>query len=311
MKYITVILFLIGATKCEVNRMEVKKDKSLGFDMTHFNVHNGSEVIITDENYNLTGEPFESHIWLDISFVPGAQYLPINIADLYPNVENIYADNCSIVKIWKKNFRNLSNLKKLYLSGNKIDTINGDTFDDLLSLEKLDLLQNSIHSLDEKTFKRLIKLKILILSDNKLTELPSKIFQNNFELRELYLSKNQLVSLPLKIFISLVKLEQIWLDGNYLTSLSVEHFFSNRKLRIISLKDNKISSLFSTILVNKEDMEEIDLRNNICIDEKYGSMTYYDPRGEFQKIKPKFVADVGEKCTISIDIVEIQVNSLS
>lgn len=65
--------------------------------------------------------------------------LPINIAGRFPNLEVYDAGSCSIEKISKPNFANLSKLRKLWLGFNQITEISDDVFEDLVSLDYLAL----------------------------------------------------------------------------------------------------------------------------------------------------------------------------
>lgn len=63
--------------------------------------------------------------------------LPINIAASFPNLEIYDAGSCSITKISKPNFADLSKLRKLWLGFNQITEIFDGVFDDLVSLDHL------------------------------------------------------------------------------------------------------------------------------------------------------------------------------
>jgi Leucine-rich repeat (LRR) protein len=64
-------------------------------------------------------------------------YLPEKVHEVYPNLEIYNAGSCSIVSIFKRNFKNLTNLKELYLEYNNIEKISSDVFKNLPSLEGL------------------------------------------------------------------------------------------------------------------------------------------------------------------------------
>lgn len=55
--------------------------------------------------------------------------LPENLRTL-GNVENYDASSCAITAIKKSNFISLKKLKRVWLSNNAIDIVNGDTFED-------------------------------------------------------------------------------------------------------------------------------------------------------------------------------------
>lgn len=65
--------------------------------------------------------------------------LPENIDEKFPNLLQYEAKKCEILIIVKTNFKNLRQLKKLNLWGNKIEKIPNDVFQDLTALEVLSL----------------------------------------------------------------------------------------------------------------------------------------------------------------------------
>lgn len=76
-------------------------------------------------------------IWFE--FNENIHFLPESTADRFPNLNDILASCCSIEIVTKANFRNLTKLRKLFLSINKISRIDSGTFEDLKSLKVLDL----------------------------------------------------------------------------------------------------------------------------------------------------------------------------
>lgn len=66
-------------------------------------------------------------------------YLPTNVGTVLSNLIGYSAAKCSVKEISKANFKNMKNLKALWLHDNRIEKIESDTFDDLKSLETLDL----------------------------------------------------------------------------------------------------------------------------------------------------------------------------
>jgi Leucine-rich repeat (LRR) protein len=69
-------------------------------------------------------------------------YLPVEIAEVFPNLEAYAAWECSLETVSNKNFKNLRQLKLLNIRNNKISTIEIDTFEDLTQLRELHLSKN-------------------------------------------------------------------------------------------------------------------------------------------------------------------------
>lgn len=62
------------------------------------------------------------------------KYLPIQIYEIFPNLREYWARECSIKAISKKNFKKLAQLKELFLSSNLIETVPSNAFEDLVKL---------------------------------------------------------------------------------------------------------------------------------------------------------------------------------
>jgi Leucine rich repeat len=74
-------------------------------------------------------------------------FLPSAIFKALPKLKMLSAYSCSIAAVFRENFENLTDLKCLWLSGNRINKIFSDTFQDLTSLELLDLSKKIFHSI--------------------------------------------------------------------------------------------------------------------------------------------------------------------
>jgi Leucine rich repeat len=66
-------------------------------------------------------------------------YLPIELYKVCPYLTIVEAMYCNIKQIGAENFRDLDNLEKIWLSGNKIEDIPGGTFKGLPALRHLDM----------------------------------------------------------------------------------------------------------------------------------------------------------------------------
>lgn len=93
-------------------------------------------------------------------------FLPIKVADSFPNLVVLSAWGCSLTKISKENIKDLRKLTFYTLTGNKIENIPSDAFEGLTSLEWLWLDSNGLKSLDSNAFNGLTKLKEVRLTGN-------------------------------------------------------------------------------------------------------------------------------------------------
>jgi hypothetical protein len=64
-------------------------------------------------------------------------FLPIRVADKYPNILKYSAGSCSLTSVARHHFKGLSKLDSLSLDNNQIEIIESDTFVDLVDLERL------------------------------------------------------------------------------------------------------------------------------------------------------------------------------
>ena len=167
-----------------------------------------------------------------------------------------------IVSLDNFTFRNLPELKILWLNGNNISYLAEDTFNGLGKLEKLYLYYNKLKLLPSGIFRPLKNLKRIELSMNQIIKLDKEIFQSNTLLEKISLDFNQLFELPEDIFSMNSKITSIILSSNNLISLPSQLFSRLRELRFLSLSFNSLSSLPKHLLSSNICLEEIRLDNN-------------------------------------------------
>ncbi|KAK4882835.1 hypothetical protein RN001_006154 [Aquatica leii] len=148
-----------------------------------------------------------------------------------------------------------SKLEVIYLSYNKIKTIQENTFSDLEMLEQLYLDDNKITSLDKRSFMDLENLKRLNLKGNKLSQLAYETFQNLPELEDLDMSYNELTDFQFSVLdqVGTLATFSVNVSHNRLTDLApavnfdlepeggIEPFHSN--IKILDLSYNNISQI--------------------------------------------------------------------
>lgn len=151
----------------------------------------------------------------------------------------------------------------LDLSINKISAIEDDDFKDYTNLVKLFVSENSIQSISLNAFSTLSNLEILDLSHNRLQRLHEALFEYNDKLVDLNLSNNNFMTLqnqPLLIssslmhldlsdckipqlyertFTGLANLRTLDLTNNLMITLDKDPFSQLRNLRALNLHDNQ------------------------------------------------------------------------
>eukprot|EP00741_Cyanophora_paradoxa_P009888 tig00001704_g9578.t1 len=112
-----------------------------------------------------------------------------------------------------------ANIRELYLSNNRLESIPGAELAKLTSLEKLFLGGNILRGLPP-AIGQLANLQVLFLKSNQLTSLPPEIGRLT-GLKHLVLSNNELPALPREVG-RLASLEQLHAYSNRLTALPPE-----------------------------------------------------------------------------------------
>lgn len=99
-------------------------------------------TVINSTGFLITSDRDETVLSLDLGENRRAEFLPENIAEKFPNLVMIYARNCAIKSIARKNFRGLSKVRWLSFQDSQIRRIDSETFRDLVSLESLGISIN-------------------------------------------------------------------------------------------------------------------------------------------------------------------------
>lgn len=121
-------------------------------------------------------------------------YLPVNVHQKFPELEVLTASYCSVKQISKNNFKNLKELKFLWLESNQIKTIPRDTFEDLQSLQKLELgmcnkLIKNI-SLAENIYRFSCFLSSSQIANNQISLMSGETFKHVNSFARIYLGGN-------------------------------------------------------------------------------------------------------------------------
>nr|QBF54106.1 toll-like receptor 7 [Mastacembelus armatus] len=193
----------------------------------------------------------------NLSFIP--HQLPVSLKELY-----LYNNN--IQEVTDEDFKNLTNLEILDISGNCPRCYNAP-------FPCNPCPNNSPLKISKTAFKMLAKLKTLRLHSNSLTSVPSEWFTNTTELRVLDLSSNFLArEIGVTTFpCYLGKLEELDLSFNYELqrypqTLRLSHSFSSLKaLRVLRIKGFVFQQLMPESIeplkpLNK--LEVVDLGTN-------------------------------------------------
>lgn len=79
---------------------------------------------------------------LDLQHNKKVFYLPIDVFETYPDLQAYAANDCSVKKVNRRNFMQLTKMLVIWLTRNLIEKIPSDTFEDLTLLVELQLRKN-------------------------------------------------------------------------------------------------------------------------------------------------------------------------
>lgn len=168
-------------------------------------------------------------------------------------------------------------IKILELSDCKITTIENSTFNGLISLEELYLSFNRIKSINEKLFIGLNSLQILDLGSNILSTLSTNVFSNILNLQEIYLYNNGLNEIN-SIFKRLTNLKKIIYNANKIKSINKNSFQELSNLENLDLMNNQITEI--NFLNNLTMLKELVLCEN-----KIDTIDFYSFQDLFNLVK--------------------------
>jgi Leucine-rich repeat (LRR) protein len=131
------------------------------------------------------------------------------------------------------------------------------------------LLQHNIEHITKESMDYLTHLEGFDVSNGKLMKIDYDSFTDLIYLKDLDLSKNQLDYLHPQIFSTLTSLEKINLSGNQLVAVEADMFGSNKKLSLINLRENRIAFLAPRSFEFNNELRELYLNGNVCINVDY------------------------------------------
>lgn len=147
--------------------------------------------------------------------------------DLFKDYETLNLSNFNIESLLGLNLLNLSNLKQIYLSNNKLQVINEDVLNVLKNVEIIDLSYNQFDYLDLSNFNNAVSID---LSYNNLTEVNLSNVKENSKINlmgnKIENTSNVIIENDKTYSINLMynKLEEI---GTNLDLCQVDYYFQN------------------------------------------------------------------------------------
>ncbi|GBP14381.1 Connectin [Eumeta japonica] len=159
-------------------------------------------------------------------------------------------------------FSGLTSLVNLTIKENRIKEIQRDVFADLPSLKYLDLSFNYINLIHDGGFEHLNCLNDLVLESNSLSVLTRETFRGLTNLTRLDLRSNKLTMIGDLTFAELWNLNELLLNNNELKYLSERAFDGLSMLQKLSMTGNRLRAINEGLLEGVRGLELLDLRNN-------------------------------------------------
>lgn len=166
-------------------------------------------------------------------------HIPAEVFEKFPNIEYLNVNEIGLRRIDKIEAKHM---RVLLANKNRITELKNEIFSDCANLITISLRENLISSIEPGTFKKLANLQ------------------------ELYISSNKLESLHIEVFAPLINLQILSVSGNKLTTIEMEHLQMNRQLRESLFYDNQIFAIHPQAFVNQQEMFNLELHGNKCID---------------------------------------------
>ena len=182
-------------------------------------------------------------LWLSDNQLASLSALSAGVFEGLSNLETLYLHSSQITNLPVAVFKELTNLRELWLSANQLMTLSVGVFEGLANLETLYLHENIITTLQVGVFGSLSSVVTLYLHKNQITTLPAGVFGALTNLEELWLTDNQLATLSVGVFEGLGNLERLYLHENQITTLPAGVFEGLANLETLYLHENIITTL--------------------------------------------------------------------
>ena len=177
-----------------------------------------------------------------------------------PMLEALYLSFNRISTIQPGTFSTLSQLIRLKLEGNLLTSVDATTFSQLHRLRNLYLHDNLITSVADRAFPA--GLDSLTLYKNRMTALPENVFQGMNVVHTLNLRENMFTTFPDGLFRDMTAMEHLDLSWNNLTTIGRDLFRNTVALRSADLALNSILYIHPESFSTLHKLSFLDISNN-------------------------------------------------
>ena len=158
-------------------------------------------------------------------------------------------------------FANLTNLKAIHLTKNKIVALPFKLSHFFQKLTNVYLGNNKITQLRKEDFIGYEKILVLDLYNNQITELTSEVFTHAKLLVSLYLDSNKISRVSKNAFAGLYNLTNLYLNKNLISNIE-EGTFGNNPLIELDISHNQLTTIPSHFVTTKNLVSELKLSSN-------------------------------------------------
>ncbi|XP_026156496.1 TLR4 interactor with leucine rich repeats [Mastacembelus armatus] len=148
------------------------------------------------------------------------------------------------------------------LGGNFISNISAFDFTRYSDLVRLNLQYNQIQTIHPKAFEKVSKLEELYLGHNLLSNIPAGTLQPLKKLTVLYGNNNDIKKITPELFANLDNLVKLRLDGNSLEVLQDSVFKSLTSLHYLHLESNKLQHIHRNAFSKLTNLRFLNLAHN-------------------------------------------------
>ncbi|XP_014869442.1 PREDICTED: toll-like receptor 13 [Poecilia mexicana] len=161
------------------------------------------------------------------------------IPDDFPkNAASVQLNNNRLKKITRKDFSKMSQLRRLHLGFNQIDSVYDRSFSDLVFLKTLSMEHNNLNHLTRDMFYGLSNLTLLNLSSNFIQFIHCSAFRHMYRLQTLDLGNNDLQQIvEIQPVLQLPQIQTLKLRCNQFSSFETKEL----SLNFSSLREIDIS----------------------------------------------------------------------
>ncbi|XP_054880745.1 leucine-rich repeats and immunoglobulin-like domains protein 1 [Poeciliopsis prolifica] len=178
------------------------------------------------------------------------------------NVVSLYLHHNKIRTIDGSRTTELVSVETLDLSNNDITDLRGDGFPAGLQIRDLYLSNNKISTLQLGALDHLgSTLQVLRLSRNRISQIPIRAFQLP-RLTQLELNRNRILQIEGLTFQGLSSLEVLKLQRNSISKLTDGAFWNLSKMKILHLEYNNLTEVNSGSLYGLSSLTQLFLSNN-------------------------------------------------